>query len=402
MEVKIERIDHHGRGIGYIDGKIIFITNALPSEVVEVKVTNDTAKYMEGEVVSYIEKSPNRVKSKCPYYGECGGCHLRHMSYDDTLEFKKNKVANILKKYNSIEMPIEVVRNKQKDFYRNKVELKVVDGVYGFYKRNTHEIVEIDRCLNAEEEINTILRSTNILNIQNGTIMIKANYNGEIILNIESCDDANIDIERLREKCKLVGILYNKKLIFGADHFIEIINDMFFKETYNSFFQVNRYINSELFKLIEDNVEEGSIVADMCSGVGTLSIVASKKAEKVYSLEIVENAIKDGLLNAKMNRRDNIEFMLGDAYSNLGKIKEKLDTIIIDPPRSGLNKEALKTILDIEPEDVIYVSCDPITLSRDLKVLQHKFDIKKIYILDMFSFTYHVESMIILKRKMEK
>lgn len=324
------------------------------------------------------------------------------MSYDDTLEFKKNKVANILKKYNSIEMPIEVVRNKQKDFYRNKVELKVVDGVYGFYKRNTHEIVEIDRCLNAEEEINTILRSTNILNIQNGTIMIKANYNGEIILNIESCDDANIDIERLREKCKLVGILYNKKLIFGADHFIEIINDMFFKETYNSFFQVNRYINSELFKLIEDNVEEGSIVADMCSGVGTLSIVASKKAEKVYSLEIVENAIKDGLLNAKMNRRDNIEFMLGDAYSNLGKIKEKLDTIIIDPPRSGLNKEALKTILDIEPEDVIYVSCDPITLSRDLKVLQHKFDIKKIYILDMFSFTYHVESMIILKRKMEK
>lgn len=398
MKVTIETLDHHGRGITHQDGKVGFIENALKGEICEIEITKDNTKYFEGKVSKYIETSPKRVKSKCPYYDRCGGCHLRHMSYEDTLNFKKDKLINILYKYAGLAIEPIVIKNKNRDFYRNKIELKVKNGIYGFYESSSHEIVEIDRCLNAEEPINTILRSTDLLNIKNGSLVIKSNYNGEIILSIESEEDPDIDIERLREKVKLVGIIHNEKTIFGANHFIEIVNGLFFKETYNSFFQVNRYINSEIFKLIKDNIKPGAIVADICSGVGTLSIVASEKASKVYSLEIVENAVLDGILNAKMNKRDNIEFLLGDAYSNLGKIEDDIDTIIIDPPRSGLNRLALETILKMEPETILYISCDPITLSRDLKVLKSKFDVEKVYLLDMFSYTYHVESMCVMKR----
>lgn len=399
MEVTIEKLDHHGRGIAHIDGKVTFVENALEGEVCDIEIDEETAKYIEAHVAEYKSTSPKRVKSKCPYYDKCGGCHLRHMSYDDTLEFKRNKIIDILKRYADIDVEPTVIKNKTRDFYRNKIEIKVVNGIYGFYKKGSHEIVEIDRCLNAEEPINTILRSTNLLKLNNGSITIKANYNGEIIISIESEEEPNIDIERLREKVKLVGIIFNGKTIFGANHFIEIVNGLFFKETYNSFFQINRYINSEIFKLIDGTIKPGAVVADICSGVGTLSIIASGKASKVYSLEIVENAVLDGLLNAKMNKRDNIEFLLGDAYSNLGKIEDKIDTIIIDPPRSGLNKLALETILDIEPEKIIYVSCDPVTLSRDLKVLKNKFDVEKVYLLDMFSYTYHTECLCILRKR---
>ena len=398
IELNITKLDHHGRGIAYLDGKIVFVENALPGEKVLVKITNDEKKFMEAKVVEYLEKSNNRVKSKCPYYLECGGCHLRHMSYSDTLDFKKNKVREILEKYAGILPNIEVIKNPKKDFYRNKIELKIQDGIVGFYKKNSHDIVELDRCLNAEDAINSFLLNIDMLGIKNGEVVIKSNYNGELIIVINAID-ANVNIEALRDKHKIVGIILNDKILFGTESFIEIVDNMFFKESYNSFFQVNRNINLELFKLIKENIDEDSIVLDLCSGVGTLSIVASEKAKEVYAIEIVENAVKDALINAKMNKKDNINFMLGDAFKLIDKIKDDIDTIIVDPPRSGLNRESLESILKIVPKKMIYISCDPLTLARDLKVLKSKYEVKKFYLLDMFSYTYHVETVMVLEKK---
>lgn len=399
MELEIKRLDHHGRGIVYEDSKIVFVDNALPEEVVEIEVLRENSKYKDARVKNYIVKSDKRVKSKCPFYEECGGCQLRHMSYDDTIAFKKNKLEEIMKKYAGIEPKIEIIKSDNRDLYRNKIEVKIENGVLGFYKKRSHQIAEIDRCLNAEEAINLLLLNVDLLHIENGTLTIKANYNGELILVINSEENPEVDIEKLREKHKLVGIILNDKVLFGSDHFIEIIDDMFFKESYNSFFQINRSINSELFKLIKENIEESDTVLDVCSGVGTISIVASTKAKKVYAIEIVENAVRDSIINSRMNKRDNIEFMLGDAFSGIAKIEDKIDTIIFDPPRSGLNKEALVNTLERMPEKIIYISCDPITLSRDLKVLLSKYEVKKYYLLDMFPYTYHVESMVILNKK---
>ena len=398
IELNITKLDHHGRGIAYLDGKIVFVENALPGEKVLVKITNDEKKFMEAKVVEYLEKSNNRVKSKCPYYLECGGCHLRHMSYSDTLDFKKNKVREILEKYAGILPNIEVIKNPKKDFYRNKIELKIQDGIVGFYKKNSHDIVELDRCLNAEDAINSFLLNIDMLGIKNGEVVIKSNYNGELIIVINAID-ANVNIEALRNKHKIVGIILNDKILFGTESFIEIVDNMFFKESYNSFFQVNRNINLELFKLIKENIDEDSIVLDLCSGVGTLSIVASEKAKEVYAIEIVENAVKDALINAKMNKKDNINFMLGDAFKLIDKIEDDIDTIIVDPPRSGLNRESLESILKIVPKKMIYISCDPLTLARDLKVLKSKYEVKKFYLLDMFSYTYHVETVMVLEKK---
>ncbi len=158
-------------------------------------------------------------------------------------------------------------------------------------------------------------------------------------------------------------------------------------------------MNQKLFELIDAHLDPDGVVVDMCSGVGTLGIMASYKSKKVYSLEIVENSIRDGLLNAKMNKRDNIEFMLGDAFSNVDKIQDNIDTFIIDPPRSGLNEQALSTILRKEPNKVIYISCDPMTLCRDLNTLKDKYSVDKVYLLDMFSYTFHVESCLLLSLK---
>lgn len=397
MSLKIEKLDHHGRGIAHEDGKIIFVENALPDEEVEVEMTTETSKYKEAIVTNYLKKSASRVKSKCPYYEECGGCHLRHMSYDDTLKFKENKLMEILSKYAGVSAPIEIVKNKNRDFYRNKVEIHIENGVAGFYKKRSHDIVELDRCLNVEEAINTVLLSLNFFHLTNADMTIKCNYNGEIIVDIKSDEQPDIEVETLRNKMKLVGIIYNGETYFGSDHYIEMINGLLFKETYDSFFQINRYINEQLFKILTDQLNSDSIVLDMCSGVGTLSLVASKKAKRVYGIEIVENAVRDAIVNARMNKIENVNFMLADAFQNAKKIEDDIDTIIIDPPRSGLTEEGIKNILDINPENIFYISCDPVTLSRDLKVLTDKYDVKKVYLLDMFSYTYHVECVCILK-----
>lgn len=399
MELEIKKLDHNGRGISYLNDKIIFIENALPNEIVDIEITKETSKYYTGKAIKYIKSSPKRTKSKCPISDKCGGCHLRHLSYDDTINFKKNKLAEILEKYAGIKENITVIKNKQKNFYRNKIEVQIVDGIAGFYKINSHDIVETDRCINAEESINDIIRSIERLNVKNGYVTIRSNYNKEIIINIESNEEPNIDTDLISKSCKLVGIIHNDKILYGADHFIEIIDNTFFKVTYNSFFQVNRSICEELFKIVKANIDENSIVLDMCSGVGTLSIIASKKAKKVYGIEIVENSVKDALVNAQMNKCTNIHFMLGDAFNLINKIEEKIDIIIIDPPRSGLQKSAIDTILNSETKKIIYVSCDPLTLGRDINFLKEKYCVKKIFLLDMFSYTYHVECVCVLNRR---
>ena len=399
MILKIERLDHHGRGIAHSDGKIVFVENALEGESVRVEFTKVTSKYIEARVVDYIEKSNKRTKSKCPIYEECGGCHLRHMSYEDTLSFKRKKLKEIMSKYAGVDSEIGIIESPEKRYYRNKVELKIKDSVVGFFKKGTHDIVEMDRCFNANEAINALLLNMNLFHLKNAEVTIKCNYNSELLIVISTDEKPDIEIEKLREKHKIVGIILNGKTLFGTDNFIELIDTFFFKESYNSFFQVNRSANKILFDIVKNSIDENDTVLDLCCGVGTLGIVASTKAKEVFGIEIVENAIKDALINARMNKRDNIKFVLGDAFTKIEHVKKKINTIIIDPPRSGISEKGIKNILNVSPQKIIYIACDPITLARDLKILKSKYDIKSIMGLDMFPYTYHIESITILERR---
>ena len=234
------------------------------------------------------------------------------------------------------------------------------------------------------------------LNIINGNIVIRCNLNDEILIIIESNDKLNIDIDVLKENIKLVGIVVNNKTIYGDNFLIECINDIYYKISYDSFFQINPYVASILFNIIKGNIDKTDIVLDLFCGVGTLSLNAALNANEVIGVEIVPNAVLNAIYNAKINKINNTKFILNDAQDAVGKINKKFDKIIIDPPRSGLTKKTIDTILTIMPKKIIYVSCDPNTLIRDILLLKDKYSIEKSYILDMFSYSYHVECICIL------
>ena len=392
MQVHIDRMDHFGNGIGNINGKIIFVKGALPGETVDVTITKDKKSFMEGTINTIIYKSSKRVEPFCKYFGVCGGCSLCHLNYENTLEYKKERVKNILSKFDISK--INEIRNENDLYYRNKIELKIVDGKLGFYEKNTHNLIEIKECKVTKKSINKSFEFVKNMKLENANVTIRANYNDEILIIIDSKEKPVI---LNPEDYKIVGIVLNDKCIYGQDNFMEKINNLFFTVSYNSFFQVNNYINLELFNLIKENIV-GKTVLDLYSGVGTLSIVASKVVDRVYSIEVIANAVKNALINAKINKCDNINFILGKVEDKIGFINDKIDTIIVDPARAGLDKKTIEVINNICPQRIIYVSCDTQSLANNLVDLAN-YEIKKFYILDMFSYTYHIECFCILDRK---
>lgn len=397
-EIKIEKLDHQGRGIAYLDGKVTFIKNALVGEIVVVKITQSFKHYNIGEVVEYKKKNTLRTEPFCPYYNICGGCDLEHMTYHDTLKFKKEKVENILKN-SKIEYPkLEVIKNENPLGYRNKLSLKVEKGCIGFYEEKSHTLIQIDSCPLAKKSINDCLKKLQTLQIKNGDITIRSNWNDEILLVINTTDKINFLIENFTD-VKLAGVVLNEKTIYGGNFFYERMNGFLFKVSFDAFFQVNLYVTPKLFSFIENSIEKDSVVLDLFSGVGTLSLVASKYAKKVYSMEIVKNAVLNHLENNKVNKVKNCFPILGNVFKNVSKIEKDYDTILIDPPRRGLDEKTCELIVESNVENIIYISCNPITLARDLKVLAKKYTIQKFGVFDMFSYTHHVECLCVLNRR---
>lgn len=395
--VKVEKLDDFGRGIGYVDNKIIFISDAMIGEVVDVNIIKETNKYYEGEVIKYKKKSRDRVNVSCPYYKFCGGCNILHMNYDNQIEYKKDKLKNILKKFSNLNIDIDVIKNKDVIGYRNKIELKIQDNRWGYYNSSTHNFVEIDKCLLAKDSINKVIENKKYINVNNGSITIRCNYNDEIILVIKTDDKVNIDIDSLKKNIKLVGIVVNDDMFYGDNFFYEMINNKLFKVNYNSFFQINNYITKEMIKVINDNCN-GKILLDLYCGVGFLGQVIDYEFDKIYGIELNRNSVIDAINNAKINKINNTYYMCGDSSKLISNIKENIDTLIIDPPRSGLYKNMVNDVLNISSDKIIYVSCNPITFVRDINLLKEKYMIEKIYLLDMFSNTFHFESVCVLKK----
>ena len=398
MKIDIEKLDDFGRGIGYIDGKITFVPNTVPGDIVNINIIKEHKKYNEATIDNFIKYSEDRVKPPCPYFTKCGGCTLQNLSYENTINYKLNKIKNIFTK-NRIDINPEIISNPNPYNYRNKISLKVVDTKIGFYLNNTHNIIEIDECLIANPAINECINYIKNFNIINGNVIIRCNQNEEILIIIESQDNLTIDIELLKKKIKLVGIIINNKTFYGKNYLFERINNILFKVSYDSFFQVNPSVASKLFQIVKDNISLNDKVLDLYCGVGTLSLNAASKALSVTGIEIVPNAILNAMFNASLNDLSNVHFVLNDVSDAITKIKLDFNKVIVDPPRAGLTKETIDILLKINPTSIIYVSCDPQTLVRDYKLLSDTYEIEKSYILDMFSYTYHVETVLILKKR---
>ncbi len=397
MEIEVVKFDNLGRGIGYLDNKIIFIPKTVPGDIVSVKIIKNKKNFLIGELTQIIKPSKLRVKPICPLFSTCGGCDLMHISLSEALDYKINKVNDILKK-NNLDFTVKNIIKSKDTFYRNKITLKIKDGVMGYYKSESHEVVETDYCYLANKTINEIIKDIPLLNIKNGEITIRCNFKNEILLIIDSLDVLE-NIDKLAKKYALVGVIQNAKPIYGEDYFMDSVGDYLFKVSYNSFFQVNKEICAKLFSLIKENTKDSQKVLDLYCGVGTLSIGGVNSSTHTLGVEIIPNAIEDANLNKIINKKENSEFICEDTSNILNKIEASFDTIIMDPPRSGVSEKVLDKIIKENISKIIYVSCDVNTLARDLKILSSSYEIKDITLLDMFPSTEHVESIAILSRK---
>lgn len=394
--ITVEKLDNQGRGIAYNKGKIMFINNALPGETVSVKNVKENKKFSVADVNRVSNKSTLRVKPKCPFYKSCGGCNIMHMGIENQEEFKLNKEIEILRKYAGLRNEVKLIKNDKQIFYRNKATLKIEDGEWGYYNNDTHDIVSINNCLLVDNSINEIIHHHDFLSVMSGEVVIRTNSDGEILIALKTRDKCVIEENKIPNN--VVGIVVNDKTKYKDNYFYEKIDELKFKISYNSFFQTNNYMLSKIYEILRNNLS-GNNLLDLYCGVGSLGMCLFNNFKKIVGIEIIENAVIDAKENALMNGITNANYYAGDSFKILSGLNEVFDTVIVDPPRSGLNKDTLKQLEVLKPKNIAYVSCDPITLARDLKTLIINYRINKINALDMFPNTHHVESIVILERK---
>ena len=409
MSYKIERLDHQGRGITYINGKIAFVKDTLPGEEIELKIIKENSKLIEAEPTSFFKKSQLRVKELCPYYKECGGCNLLHMSYEEQIKYKQSKIVDIMKKYADINSEVikQIVPCDRQFHYRNKVTLKVEEKL-GYFKEKTYELIPIEKCLLVNDKINEIIKIlngyTNLSNIKE--VVIKSFTDKETMLIIYLQEDeinANLLDYLIKHVDNIIVYDNNKKIIkrIGKGNIIAKLKEKKFKIGANSFFQVNMDQTLNIYDKIAEYLSknEVSTVLDLYCGVGSIGLYSVSNYAKLIGVEIVPEAIENAKTNAELNSMENTKFLVGDTKTILMHSNYKADTIIVDPPRAGLDKSVIEDIKKINPNMLIYLSCDPITLARDLKLLSDLYDVEELIPYDMFPNTHHVETLVKLIKK---
>lgn len=406
-EIMIERFDHDARGIGYIDGKITFVDNVIPGDKVMVSIDKSKKKYNIAKVIKFLEYSNNRINSICPFFDRCGGCDLQHINYDYQLNFKENKVKDIIAKFANVKsskIKSILFIDDNIFYYRNKVTFQVEKEI-GLFSKNSYKLVNIDKCYIASNRINDILfEIKNKINLENiEQIIIRSSFynNNAMVIFVGIIVDLD-NIKKIKDNVNSIYIKQNDvyNLVYGDTYLEEKLGNYTFKISPDSFFQVNPKMCVKLYdKIIEyGNFTGSEIVLDLYCGTGTIGIYISKFVKKVIGYEINKYAVKDAIINAKTNLVDNIEFVCGSSELSFKNITDNIDTIIVDPPRSGLNESTIKGIISVKPCKVIYVSCDPVTLARDLKMLDEFYEVMEITPVDMFPNTKHVECVVLMSR----
>ncbi len=397
MQYKIEKLDNFGRGISHINNKIVFISNALEDEVVDATTTYSNKKFDEAKVNEIIEVSRMRIKPICPYFDICGGCNLLHMNYDDQLKFKYNKVKDIIFKYLKENIKVNDVIYSNQFNYRNKASFEVKEKLCYKMRKSTN-LVDINYCYLLDKNINDIVHVLNNLNLKNiNNITIRTGE--EDIMVIISGNPTQEIIDALKEKAR--SIYVNDKLVYGRSNIVSKIGNYEFFVSDKSFFQVNKYNVKKLYDKVLEYAEltGNENILDLYCGTGTIGIYLSKYAKSVIGIEVNEQAIFDANVNKNKNNIENISFIC-DTTSNINNIvNNDFDVIIVDPPRSGLDKNTINFLINSKAKRIVYVSCDIMTLVRDLNILKQDYDIREITPVDMFPNTYHVETVCILERK---
>ena len=457
----IEVIDAGARGKTIAkspDGRVIFLSNAVPGDIVDIQTGKKRKAYFEGKAIKFHKLSARRTTPVCAHFENCGGCKWQHMKYEDQLYFKEKEVTNNLIRIGHLELPevTPILGCDKQYFYRNKMEFSFSSSRWlTFEEINAEEeidnrnacgfhiagmwdkILDVDHCHLQEEPSNEIRNFIKNFGIENNlefynpraqegllrTVMIRISSNGEIMVIIQFFKEAiekrtlllNAIAEEFPQITSLQYIInskgndsiYDQDIILfkGRDHIFEEMEGLKFKINAKSFYQTNSYQAYELYKITRNfaNLTGNELVYDLYTGTGTIAQFVAKKAKKVVGVESVPEAIQDAKENAKNNKIDNVAFFVGDMAAvftdEFIQQNGKPDVIITDPPREGMHKKVVAQILKIQPEKIVYVSCNSATQARDLEILDSKYKITKTQAVDMFPQTHHVENVVLLEKR---
>ena len=436
--LNITDITNEGSGVGKYDGMAIFTPLTAVGDTVKVKILKVKKSYAFGKLLEIITPSPDRITPDCPVFNQCGGCAFRHISYEAELKLKENKVYEAIKRIGGVDLaPNPILFGENSDRYRNKAQLPVSSGgKAGFFAFHSHRIIPIDDCKLQPEEFKAIIKlceewikkhNITIYSEENGNGLIrhlylrKAEKTSEIMVvlvingdTIPFAEELIVALQNLLgDSLKSIQININKKntnvilgeeckVIFGDAYITDILCDVKVRLSPLSFYQVNRNMAEMLYKKAAEYADpEGKNILDLYCGAGTIGLSMANSAKSVIGVEIIPEAIKDAEFNARINDIKNTRFICSDATEAAEKLAEeniKTDTVIVDPPRKGCSPELIKTISkEFSPQKVVYVSCDPATLARDIKLfVEYEYKLIEYTPCDLFPRTSHVETVALL------
>ena len=434
----VEGYSSEGLGIVRLDGAVVFVPQAVRGETVDLKITKVMKTAAAGEIVKIHKPSPERMKPECPYYGKCGGCDFQHLSYTEEMWAKRQRVQDAITRLGGSDLQVEeILGAKNPTHYRNKSQYPVgADGAIGFYQARSHKVVPIDSCLIQTEvsdktakAVGEWMKRYKISAYDENTskgmvrhIYVRVNKKGEslccVVANAKQLPrEAELAAYVHAAAPRTVGVVLNTntrrgnvilgdqyRTIWGENYLMDTLCGLEFKLSVPSFYQVNRDQAEVLYgKALEFAGLTGEeTVLDLYCGTGTITLCMASKAKKVLGAEIVAPAIRDANENAKRNNVENAEFFCGDAADIAAKLEReglRPDVITVDPPRKGLAPEVIRSVAEMDPKRVVYVSCDPATLGRDIKIFDgFGYKAVRAVAVDMFPGTCHVETVCLLSK----
>lgn len=442
--LEITSLGHSGEGVGRYEGFTIFVPYALPGETIETKIMEVKKNYARGKMTGIKITSPSRCIPKCPIYYQCGGCQLQHVAYEEQLVLKRQTVVDAVARIGKLSNVVihKTLGAREPWYYRNKMQLPIgtIAGkvAVGCFAQGTHNIINMEHCFIQQEGNNIVAQSVQQIvtelgistyDEQTGTGVMRhvlgrvGKKTDEVMIVLVTATpdlpkQAEV-IEELRQRVpNLVSIIHNVNTkqtntilgnrtttLWGKEAITDKIGKLTFTISPRSFFQVNTVQAEVLYnKAVEYAGLTGQeTVIDAYCGTGTITLFLAEQAKKVYGIEIVEPAIRDAKVNAQVNNIHNVEFTVGDATHIMPRMFKqgiRPEVVVVDPPRAGCEKQVLETFVAMEPKRIVYVSCNPSSLARDLAILEeYGYETKEIQPVDMFAQSYHVECVALIVKK---
>jgi 23S rRNA (uracil1939-C5)-methyltransferase len=455
--VTIHDVVFGGQGIARVDDFVIFVENTIPGDTVKISISKKKQNFAEAKVLEYIERGDGFVKAVCDYFGFCGGCKWQHLDYDHQLKYKQMQVADSIERLGKLKgIPVQATLGSAEQFaYRNKMEFSFSDNrwllpselgkmeITKDYALGLHvpgafnKILDIRECHIQDEMFNTILTRVSdfvktsdlpVYNLKSHEgvwrfLMLRKGVNtGEYMINVVTSEPVKQKTQAFFEslcqefpqitsvvnntsrRMAQVAIGEEEDIIVGANIIHEKLDDFKFEISANSFFQTNTKQAEVMYRLVKKlaDSKKDKLIFDLYSGTGTIPIYLSDVADKVIGFELVESSVLNARDNVARLGIENCEFVCGDVKETLPAYKHmKPDILVVDPPRAGIHADVIETLLFLEAKSIIYVSCNPTTLARDLALLCKKYDVTFVQPLDMFPHTYHIETVVKLILKSE-